>query len=119
VRRISSAAPVVVSSAAPARAQTIQTWLEISVFTRLNDRMRFYFLATTVKESRESTEGEFGPNFDVYLRPFKERKRLAGSAWMNRRTDSCCSGSVIDSSIPSAAIPTNIASCSKHRRAMR
>jgi hypothetical protein len=78
VRRISSAALVVVSSAAPACAQTIQAWLEISVFTRLNDRMRFYFLATTVKESRESTEREFGPNFDFYLRPFKERKRLAG-----------------------------------------
>jgi Protein of unknown function (DUF2490) len=78
VRRIISAALVVVSSAAPVRAQTIQVWPEISVFTRLNDRMRFYFLATTVKESRESTEGEFGPNFDFYLRPFKERKRLAG-----------------------------------------
>jgi Protein of unknown function (DUF2490) len=78
VRRIISAALGIVSSAAPARAQTIQVWPEISVFTRLKDRMRFYFLATTVKESRESTEGEFGPNFDVYLRPFKERKRLAG-----------------------------------------
>jgi hypothetical protein len=78
VRRIIAAVLVVVSSAASARAQTIQVWPEISVFARLNDRMRFYFLATTVKESRDSTEGEFGPNFDFYLRPFKERKRLAG-----------------------------------------
>jgi hypothetical protein len=78
VRRIISAALAVVSCAAPVRAQTTQVWPELSVFTRLNDRMRFYFLATTVKESRTSTEGEFGPNFDFYLRPFKERKRLAG-----------------------------------------
>jgi hypothetical protein len=59
-------------------AQTTQVWPEISLFTRLNDRMRFYFLATTVKESQKSTEGEFGPNFDFYLRPFRDRKRLAG-----------------------------------------
>ena len=82
MRRISSAALVVVSSAAPACAQTIQAWPEISVFTKPNDRMRFYFLATTVKESRESTEGEFGPNFDFYLRPFtvKSVHRSGGSS---------------------------------------
>ena len=40
--------------------------------------MRFYVLATTMKENLESTEGEFGPNFDFYLRPFRERRRLAG-----------------------------------------
>ncbi len=78
MRRIISVALVIMSSVAPARAQTTEVWPEISLFTRLNDRMRFYFLATTVKESRESTAGEFGPNFDFYLRPFKERKRLAG-----------------------------------------
>ena len=39
--------------------------------------MRFYFLATTVKESRESTEGEFGPNFDFYVRPIREHPHLA------------------------------------------
>jgi len=78
VRRIVLAALIVVSSGASTHAQTFQVWPEISVFTRLNDRMRFYFLATTVKESRESTEGEFGPNLDFYLRPFRERKRLAG-----------------------------------------
>ena len=69
---------MVVSSATAAHAQTTQVWPEISVFTRLNDRMRFYFLATTVKESHESTEGEFGPNFDFYLRPFRARKHFAG-----------------------------------------
>src|SRR4029450_11506601 len=78
VRRIVLAALIVVSSGISAHGQTTQVWPEISVFTRLNDRMRFYFLATTVKESRESTEGEFGPNFDFYLRPLREFKRLAG-----------------------------------------
>jgi hypothetical protein len=78
VRRIVLTALILVLSGSVARAQSIQVWPEISAFTRLNDRMRLYFLATTVKESRESTEGEFGPNFDFYLRPFRERKRLAG-----------------------------------------
>jgi len=78
VRRIVSVALIVGSSAISAHAQTTQVWPEMSVFTRLNDRMRFYFLATTVKESQESTEAEFGPNFDFYLQPFRERKRLAG-----------------------------------------
>ena len=79
MRRIVLAALVVVSSGTCAHAQTTtQVWPEISAFTRLNDRMRFYFLATTVKESQRSTEGEFGPNFDFHLRPFRDRKRLAG-----------------------------------------
>jgi len=78
VRPILLAALIVASSGISAGAQTTQVWPEISAFTKLNDRMRFYFLATTVKESKESTEGEFGPNFDFYLRPFRERKRLAG-----------------------------------------
>jgi hypothetical protein len=78
MRRIVLAALIVGSCGFPAHAQTTQVWPEISVFTRLNDTTRFYFLATTVKESHEATEGEFGPNFDFYLRPFRERKRLAG-----------------------------------------
>jgi hypothetical protein len=67
------AALIIVSPGSPAQAQTTQVWPEISVFSRLSDRMRFYFLATTVKESQESTEGEFGPNVDFYLRRFRER----------------------------------------------
>jgi Protein of unknown function (DUF2490) len=76
VRRIVLAALIVVSSGISAHAQSTQVWPEISVFTRLNDRMRFYFLATTVKERQESTEGEFGPNLDFYLRPFRQRTHL-------------------------------------------
>jgi hypothetical protein len=78
VRRIVLAALIIVSSGISARAQSIQVWPELSAFTRLNDRMRFYFLATTVKESQESTEGEFGPNFDFHLRPFRNPKRFGG-----------------------------------------
>ena len=70
------AALVVLSVAAPARAQNIQVWPELGVFTRLNDSMRFYLLATTVKENKESTEGEFGPNFDFYLRPLRNPRHL-------------------------------------------
>jgi hypothetical protein len=52
VRQIVLAALIVLSSGISADAQTFQVWPEISVFTRLNDRMRFYFLATTVKRAR-------------------------------------------------------------------
>src|SRR4051794_40312538 len=113
--RMILAALIFVTSANAARAQTVQVWPEISAFTRLNDRMRFYFLATTVKESQESTEGEFGPNFDFYLRPFRNPKRFGGFRLDERRIDSCCSGWAIGISIRSAAIPTNIAPCSRQR----
>jgi hypothetical protein len=48
VRRIVLAVLVVLSPATSAFAHTTQVWPEISVFTRLNDRMRFYFLATAI-----------------------------------------------------------------------
>ena len=93
------AALIVVSSEISADAQSTQVWPEISLFTRLNDRMRFYFLATTVKESQESTEGEFGPNFDFYLRPFRDRKRLA----RERRSRMNPRGDVEATVVPAAA----------------
>ena len=40
--------------------------------------MRFYFLATTVKENRDSTEAELGPNFDFYLKPLRNPKHFGG-----------------------------------------
>jgi hypothetical protein len=73
-----SAGLIVMSFGISAHAQSTQVWPEISAFTKLNDRMRFYFLATTVKERQESTEGEFGPNFDFYLRPLRDPKRFRG-----------------------------------------
>jgi hypothetical protein len=69
------AALLIVLFGAPAGAQSEQVWPEVSTFLKLNDRMRFYFLATTVKETRESTEGEFGPNFDFYIKPLRKKHR--------------------------------------------
>ena len=118
MRRIVLAALIVVSSGTSAHAQTTQVWPEISVFTRLNDRMRFYFLATTVKESQESRKPSLvGISTSTFGRS-ENASALLGSAWTNRRTDSCCSGSAIDTSIRLAAIPTNIESCSRQRPAI-
>lgn len=62
-----------------ARAQaTSQIWPESSVFVKLSDRTRVSFLATTVKEDRDSTSGEFGPNVDIYLHAIAKRTHWAG-----------------------------------------
>jgi Protein of unknown function (DUF2490) len=64
----------VVSLAIPAGAQTTtEIWPEVSTFVKLNDQMRFYFLATTVRENKEATQIEVGPNFDFYLKPIAEK----------------------------------------------
>jgi hypothetical protein len=78
LRRPIWAAFLVMSFGMPARAQTKQFWPEVSTFVKVNDEMRFYFLATTVKENRESTEGEFGPNFDFYLKPLRKHQKRWG-----------------------------------------
>jgi hypothetical protein len=52
------AALLIVSFGVPARAQTRQFWPEVGTFVKLNDRMRFYFLATTVKKESH-THGRF------------------------------------------------------------
>jgi len=59
-----------------ALAQSKQVWPETSTYFRLTDQTRFYFLMTTVKEERTSTEGEVGPNFDFYLKPLRKVSRL-------------------------------------------
>src|SRR5688572_30254 len=71
------AALLVVSLAIPAGAQTTkQVWPELGAYVKLNDQMRFYFLSTTVKENKESTEIELGPNFDFYLKPLAKNPKL-------------------------------------------
>jgi hypothetical protein len=67
---------LVLSFGTGALAQSKQVWPETSAFVKLTDQMRFYFLMTTVKEDRESTEGEVGPNFDFYLKPLRKVNRL-------------------------------------------
>ena len=69
------AAVLIVLSGISSPAQSKQVWPETSTFIKINDRMRFYFLMTTVKEDKNSTEAEIGPNFDFYLSPLKIRKR--------------------------------------------
>ncbi len=75
-RRLVLAGLLTVSCGISAHAQSTQAWPEISTFVKLNQQMRFYFLATTTKEHRNSTDGEFGPNFDFYLKPLGHLKRL-------------------------------------------
>ena len=76
MRRTVLAAVIVWSCAITAHAQSMQVWPELGVFARVNDSMRFYLLGTTVKESKDSTEGEFGPNLDFYLRPVRNPKHF-------------------------------------------
>ena len=75
---------LILVSRIPAGAQSNQMWPEVSTFVKLSDRMRFYFLATTVKEERESTEGEFGPNFDFYLKSRRNLNRFRMDESKNR-----------------------------------
>jgi len=75
-RRFAWAAVLIASSARPARAQAIPVWPEIDTYIKLDDTIRFYFLGTTVQENRESTEGEFGVNVDVQLKPLRRRTPL-------------------------------------------
>ncbi len=75
LRRQALAGFLALSFGVPAHAQSRQAWPEISTFVKLNEQMRFYFLATTTKENRSSTDGEFGPNFDFYLKPLRNQKR--------------------------------------------
>lgn len=67
---------IVVSFPLVAGAQTTQLWPELGAYARVNDHMRFYFLVTTVKENKDSTEAEVGPNFDFYLRPLRQPRSL-------------------------------------------
>ena len=64
---------LILSSGIPARAQTTPVWPEVDAFVTLNDKVRFFFLATTVQENGVSTEGEFGVNVDLHLKPFRTR----------------------------------------------
>jgi len=60
----------------PSRAQDKgEAWPEISTFVNLTPTTRFYFLSTlSSDQDSHSIQGEFGPNFDVYLRPLLRRR---------------------------------------------
>ena len=61
-----------------AQAQTGQYWPEIDTYVGINDHMRFSFTAAATKESRNATDAELGPNFDLYFNRFRKLKKIAG-----------------------------------------
>jgi len=65
------AALLIVSSGIRAGAQTTPVWPEVDSYFKLTDTVRFFLLATTVQENRQSTEAEFGVNIDLHLKPIR------------------------------------------------
>jgi hypothetical protein len=72
-RRFAWATLLTLSAGIPVGAQTTPVWPEVDIYVKLNDKARFYFLATTVQENGESTEAELGVNVDFYLKPIRHR----------------------------------------------
>jgi hypothetical protein len=64
--------------ATPTRAGDLESWPEVSVFARLNAAMRLHLLATTVESGGETTEGEFGADLDLHLKPIGTPKHFGG-----------------------------------------
>ena len=75
-RRSLCAAWLLVASAVPAEAQTTQLWPEVDVFMRLNSTARVMLVATNVQENGEKTDGEFGANLDLFLKPIRRAPKL-------------------------------------------
>ena len=76
VRRSLCAACLLVASALPVRAQTVQVWPELDVFVRLNPKSRLLLVATTVKEDDQVKDGEFGVSLDVHFKPIRRAPKL-------------------------------------------
>jgi hypothetical protein len=54
-----------------AAQDTAQFWPEIDTYVNLNSHTRLFFIsAASVDPGSGEVEGEFGPNFDFYIRPF-------------------------------------------------
>lgn len=60
----------------PAKAQSYQTWPEISTYVKLNSDVRLYFIATTTRENSKGTSAEIGPNIDFYLKPLLRLEQI-------------------------------------------
>ena len=71
LRSLALAALFIASSGTAAHAQSKQLWPETSTFIKINDTVRFYFLMTTVREEKGSTEAEIGPSVDFFLPALK------------------------------------------------
>jgi hypothetical protein len=59
-------------------AQAFQFWPEIDTYVKLNDNVRFFFVAQQTRENKTGEDGEIGPNFDFYLKPLVRLKKIAG-----------------------------------------
>lgn len=59
-------------SSVPTQAQDqTQFWPEVDTYVNLSSRTRLFFMAALSNDKdTNQLEGEFGPNFDFYLRPF-------------------------------------------------
>jgi hypothetical protein len=58
-------------AALPAGAQSVELWPEVDVYVRLNSKARLLLVGTTVKEDGETTDAEFGPSLDFFLKPIR------------------------------------------------
>jgi hypothetical protein len=63
---------LILSSGIPVGAQTTPVWPEVDTYVTLNDKVRIFFLATTVQENRVATEAEFGLNVDLQVKPIRQ-----------------------------------------------
>ena len=70
------AVSLVVFAAVPAAAQSVFAWPEVDVFARLNSSVRLALVATTVKDDGEATDGEFGVNVDLFVKPIRRSPTL-------------------------------------------
>jgi hypothetical protein len=72
------AAMLLALAATPCLAQgqdTVQGWPELDVYANLTPRTRLYFIAALSNDhDTRDQQGEFGPNFDYFLRPMARRR---------------------------------------------
>lgn len=67
---------LVMASSLCAAAQTFQFLPEVGLNVKINDKMRFYFVASQTRENGAGSSGEIGPNIDFFLNPLVRLKRI-------------------------------------------
>ena len=69
-------APLIISAGVVTHAQTTPVWPEVDTYVTLDRTVRLFLLATTVQENSDTTEGEFGVNVDIRLKPLRRNPLL-------------------------------------------
>lgn len=64
------------ASSLSAGAQTFQFWPEVDTYVKVNDKVRFYFVASQTRENKTGTDAEIGPNIDFFLNPLFRLKKI-------------------------------------------